>query len=120
MAMFRPVQAGRLRKRVQIKAPPANPATNTFNEQTYADWTTVATVWCSIEPLAGRELFYAGEVTPDATHLVTIRYFRGLTTRHKFLHVDTQTGKNRFFEIENINDIEERHRRMEVLCHEAQ
>ncbi len=34
-------------------------------------------VWCAIEPLMGRELFWAQSVRADLTHKVTMRYTAG-------------------------------------------
>jgi SPP1 family predicted phage head-tail adaptor len=113
------MKAGKLRKRIQIQALPASPAMNSFNEPTFADWATAATVWGSVEPLSGRELVFAAQVLADATHMVTIRYYRGLTAKMRFLYVDDATGANRIFNIAFIKDVAEGHREMQCLCNEA-
>lgn len=114
------VEAGKLRKRVQIQALPAVQAMDpNFHEPTYADWATVDTWWASVEPLSGRELVYAGQVAADATHLVTVRYYQGLTERMRFLYVDDRTGLTRYFNVSFVKDVEERHIQQQCYCQES-
>jgi SPP1 family predicted phage head-tail adaptor len=42
-------------------------------------------VWAGIETQSGREFFRASQVYPTLTHLVTIRYLRGLTPKMKIV-----------------------------------
>lgn len=44
-------------------------------------WVQFATVWCSIEPLQGREMQFAQQVHGQVTHKVTLRYLPGVTPR---------------------------------------
>lgn len=114
------IEAGKLRKRVQIQALPTVQAIDqNWNEPTYGDWTKQADVWASIEPLSGRELVYAGQVAADATHLVTVRYFQGLMERMRFLYVDDATGATRLFNISFVKDPEENHVLQMCYCQES-
>jgi len=125
---MRPVQAGKYRKRLQLQALPAGQAKDPqWNEPTYGDWapvtdyvgTPMPPMWGSVEPLSGKELVWASEVVADATHLVKVRYYHGLTSRMRFLYVDDVTGATRILNIEYVKDVEERHVEYWCICHEA-
>lgn len=114
------IEAGSLRKRVQIQALPASQAMEpNWNEALYTDWTAQGTVWASIEPLSGRELVYANQVAADATHLVTVRYFQGLAERMRFVYADDRTAQTRYFNISFVKDVEERHIQQQCYCQES-
>lgn len=43
-------------------------------------WATfAASVYCQIEPLSGKDRYWAAQVQPEATHRITMRYVSGLT-----------------------------------------
>lgn len=113
--------AGKKRKRIQIQALPANPpAVNAYNEQDLVGaWVTQKTVWASIEPKDGREFVWAAAVTADATHIVMIRYYRGLSAKMRFLYHDPQTGTDRALNIRFVQDVEEKHIDMVCWCKES-
>lgn len=46
---------------------------------TQAPWKRI---WCSIEPVAGREMLVAQQMHGAVTHKITMRYVAGLTKRH--------------------------------------
>jgi SPP1 family predicted phage head-tail adaptor len=48
-------------------------------------WTTIANVWALIEPATGYEKMQAMQQSSPISHKVTIRYFPGLTTKHRLL-----------------------------------
>lgn len=73
-------------------------------------WATVDTVAAKVEPLSGREAWQAQQVRPDVTHQVTIRYWEGLTPKHRFVH------KGRILEIAWVNNLEERDRFHVCVC----
>lgn len=114
------MKSGELKKRVQVQALPASQAMDPkWNEPTYGDWATQATVWAGVEPLSGRELVYAGQVAADATHQVKVRFYKGLTPRMRFLYVDDVTGVSRLFNIVFVKDLNERHKEMQCFCQES-
>ncbi|SRR6266852_3421193 len=116
------VKAGQLRKRVRIQAlspTPLNPPNPANEPDLINSWSDLATVWASIEPLSGRELAWAETLTADVTHKVTIRYYPGITPKMRFLYLDPRTNLQRLFNIELVRDLEERHRRLECICHES-
>lgn len=110
------MQAGQLRHRVQI-------CTRDIEETPYgkreADPTPKATVHAKVETLSGLELIRARQVASEATHQVTIRYWQGLTRKHKIRWTDPATNEKHEFDINHINDVDQRHREMILTCKEA-
>ena len=77
-----------------------------------ATWETVATVWGEVIELSGRELWQAAQVRPDLTSRVTIRYYEGLTPKHRLI-VDGRT-----LNIESVINPDGRRREHQLLCKE--
>ena len=75
------MRAGPLRYRLEIQAEveKAN-ATGGFK----LEWKTLRTVWGSVEPINSREFKDSAQQKTDATHEVTIRYFKDLRSTHRF------------------------------------
>ena len=78
--------------------------------QTTQTWADAATLWASIEPLAGRELERARSVVSTATHRFNLRFRDNVTTRDRF------TFDSRTFNIENVQDMDERGIQLTLLC----
>jgi SPP1 family predicted phage head-tail adaptor len=104
------VRAGQLRNRIEIQA-----VTQTQDANTGAvtdTWTTVATRWGSITPLEGSEAQVAAAQEGKQRHLVGMRFYAGLTTKHRLkfgsmiLNVDAITVAKQL-------DVE-----MEIMCWE--
>lgn len=70
------------------------------------------TVWASVEPLEiyGRENIEAQKIQPEVRYKITIRYLSGITPEMKI------DFKGRIFEIQNILNIGERNRYMEIYA----
>lgn len=100
---------GPMRHRLEIQTASASP--NAYGEPILT-WSTVATRWGSIDPLAGRELWQARQVSPDVSHKVTLRYYAGLTPKCRLVF------GSRTFEVESVLTIDERKRFMVCVCHE--
>jgi SPP1 family predicted phage head-tail adaptor len=69
-------------------------------------------VWANVEPLTGREAWQAQQVRPDLTHRVTMRFYSGLTTKHRL-----KIG-SRILNIESAVDVESRGREHVLMCKE--
>ena len=71
---------GTLRHRVQIQS-----LAGTANElgERNDTWVTVASRWASLEPGTGSESETAGQLKASSSTTMTIRYYSGLTTRHR-------------------------------------
>jgi len=73
-------------------------------------WQDVVTVWASVEPLTGREYFYAHQIKNEVSHRVRIRYRTDVNEKMRIKHLE------RYFKIESMIDMRERHEFLEILC----
>lgn len=103
------MQAGKLRHRVKIQVPVT--ARNGLGEQ-ITTWSTLATLWGSVEPLRGREFFDAEQVQSEISHRVRIRFYDGITAQMRVLH------EARILQIQSVIDVNERHKEMQLMCRE--
>lgn len=76
-------------------------------------WQDVVTVWASIEPLTGREYFYAHQIKNEVSHRVRIRYRTDITNEMRIKHGE------KIFEIESIIDLKEGRQFLEILGREG-
>lgn len=104
------MQAGKLRHRVVIQS--VSEALDSYGQPALT-WSTVTTVWGSVEPLTGNEAWKAKQINADVTHRVVIRHYDGLTPKHRLQH-DSRT-----LEILSVRNFEERGIYDEVLCKES-
>lgn len=103
------MESGQLRKRIVIQTnTPAQDAAG----QPIASWADTTTRWGSIEPLSGRELMQIQAVMASATHRVRMRYYSGLTVKHR-LKFGT-----RYLEINSLRNLDERGIEHECICTE--
>ena len=79
-------------------------------------WSPFAQVWAKVQGLRGRELFAAQQVQATTTHKVTIRYCRGLTSKHRML---IGQDESRVLNIESVVDVDEKHVTHELMCTEV-
>lgn len=100
------MHAGKLRHRLAIMR--YTPGTDKFGAETKTYGLTT-TVWGSVEPLSGRELFTAQQVAARVTHKVTIRGRTELTPKDRIQH------RGRAFELDYVMDREER--RIETMAY---
>ena len=107
------MRAGALRHRLTFQQLPATPQRDSTGAEV-EDWQDVATVWGSVEPLTGRELFTAQQLNATLSHRVRLRYLPGITPKMRI-----QFGP-RYFLIDTppINR-EERNIELELLCTEV-
>jgi len=104
------IRAGRLNKRVEVQ-------TRTLAKDGYGDqtesWATEGTRWVEFVQASGREFYRAQRVDADVTHMVRMRYYKGLSPSHRL-----RIG-SRILEILSVYDENERHEEMTVTCKEA-
>lgn len=105
--------AGKLRHRVYIQR--ATEAANTYGEMVKT-WASIYRVWASVEPLTGRELERAQQVSAEATTRVKIRYTDDVTVGDRILF---GTYDQRVFEINAIVNPDERNVELHLFCSEA-
>jgi SPP1 family predicted phage head-tail adaptor len=101
------MRAGRLRHRVTVES--ATETQGASGEVTLG-WTTWASAWAAVEPLAGAERFAAQQVNAEVTHRVTLRHLPGLSPRMRIRH------EGRVLEIDAVLNVEERDRETHALC----
>ncbi len=73
-------------------------------------FTSAFKAWGSIDTLKGAELVQAREVVTRATHKIRMRFLEGLTERNRIVH------NGNVYNIEALNDIEQRHKTLELIC----
>ena len=103
------MKIGDLRHRITFQKPVKTP--DGYKGHTVT-WQDVFTVWASVEPLSGREYFYAHQIKAEVSHRVRIRYNEKVTTEMRIKHRD------RILTIESIIDMKERREVQEILAKE--
>lgn len=104
------IYAGKLRHRVALQALGAGSPQQTGSGMPDESWSTVATVYASVEPLNGRELFAAQEHHAETTTRIRIRYRSGVTAKMRVSHGGT------LYNILSVIDPEKRHKEMQLMC----
>lgn len=77
------------------------------------NWSDMATVWASVEPLSGREYFAAQQVNAEISTKITIRYRAGIKP---IMHV---LCKGRIFGILSVLNTEEKNTELILMCKEV-
>jgi head-tail adaptor len=115
------VRSGRLRHRVTIQAPAdpeAEGGQDTYGQPT-GPWVDLPSSapdgkWAAeVRYLSGREGLVAKQVTPDATHAVTMRAGAPVTPAHRLVLAD-----GRVLGVVSTGDPEGRGRQIELVCQE--
>jgi len=110
------MHAGKMRHLITIQRQTG--ATDTTGNETLT-WATFATVWAWIEPYvgsarAGREEFTGGQMTALDYTRVHLRYLPGLAPKDRILY------GTRTFDIQAVNNRDERNAELELICKERQ
>ena len=104
------MRAGRLRHRVAIQS--QTRSLDVYGEDT-GSWSTVSTVWASIEPISGAERLQSNTIEATTTHRVRMRGGATVDTTNRLLF------GSKTFEIEAVIDDGERGIGKELMCREA-
>lgn len=104
------MEIGRFNSRVKIQRYSESQQAGT--EKTNKDWTTIATVWCDIQPVKGLVTFDTMQIDKTVTTKIFMRY-RDYITTELWLYYDS-----RRFRIRSVRNIDERNRFLELLCEE--
>lgn len=105
------MESGRLRHSIEIQAATKTDGAAGNPEET---WATIATCRASIRPLRGREFVEQFQVNADLTHEIRIRYFDGLTSKHRILF-----GNRIFHLVAPPINVNERNREHILMCKES-
>lgn len=76
-------------------------------------WVNCGEAWAKIEPLTGREYFFAHQIQAEVTHRVTIRFRQDVKEDMRI------SAGGRILEIESIVDLDEAHQFLQFFCREA-
>lgn len=111
------MQPGKLNRRVQVQQ--QTTAQDSFGqpEQT---WTTVATVWASIDIQRGALLYETQEFISQVVYRITLRYSPSLKLEPsmRLVYVDAAANITHTYEIQAVWDDDAAHRQISVLAHE--
>lgn len=103
--------SGRLRHKVNIQQLVAGSPDQTNTGAPDDAWTAFLTsIWASVEPLRGRELFAAQEFHSEVEVRIRVRYRDGITAKMRVVFDSNN------YNILYILDPENRHRELELLC----
>lgn len=104
------MRAGKLRHRLSVQKPVET--RNAYGEPV-PSWETFATVWGSVEPLRGREMWAAKEKEARIDVRIRTRYLSDVTAKMRIIH------GSHTYEIVSIIDIEMAHKELQLMCYEV-
>lgn len=104
------MRAGRLKHRVQLQTLVAGSPQQKPTGEPDTAWTTVATVWASIDPVLGREFFSAQQVQSEVDTKIRIRHRAGVTAADRIVHGGT------VYNIKAVINIEEANVELLLMC----
>ncbi|WP_339684235.1 phage head closure protein [Gimesia maris] len=103
------MEAGKLRHRIDIQQ--ASESRNDLGEVNES-WSSLSERWASIEPLQGRELEHAQQISEDINFKITLRHMTGVTPEHRI------TFNGRTFHILSVINTMEQNKELVLLCKE--
>ena len=101
------MRSGQLRHIIAVQSPVR---VKTDKGSVTTTWELFRNVWANIEALKGYEKQSASASWPGADVKISLRYLAGLLPTMRI------TYDNKIYSILFINDVEERHRDMELIC----
>lgn len=116
------LNAGELRWVIQIQMLTGTAdAFNQVDKSNDANWTTILTCWAKAEHLTGGETFASPRVLAQSTEKFTTRWqlgtYQNQSIRISILHRAVFNGRR--FDINDVNNVEERNAVMVLLCKES-
>lgn len=110
MPGFKPIKIGDLIHRIEIQQ---NQGTQGADGQQQDSWQTILTCYAKVEDLTGSERWTDMTIRSIASHLITVRWCKLLSAATARLRAVYQ---NRNYNFVNINDIDNRHWRLEIAA----
>ena len=104
------MRAGKLRHRVTIEQQVAGSPNQFDTGEPDEAWATFATVWASVRPLSGRELFLAQQAESRVEAEIEIRWITGVTAGMRV------SASGVYYNIEAIINPEARDDRLILRC----
>lgn len=80
------MRAGELRHKITFQK--LDKVKDPISGELIDDWTNFATVWGSVEDLAGKEFFAAQQINAEITTQVKIRYLKGIKATMRIIYDD--------------------------------
>jgi SPP1 family predicted phage head-tail adaptor len=102
---------GKLRHKINIQQELVTQ--NSFGEPTQAWVNFLSGIYCSIEPIRGKEYFSADMVNAEVTTRIRMRYFAGIKSKMRIKF------ENRYYDIIDVIDILESHKELQLMCKEV-
>lgn len=109
------MRTGKLNKRIHIQK--ALETQNETNETTYT-FVEFAEVWASIEPLSGRPLFQAQQISGDVSTRIRIRALEGVNRKMRVVYqrlIGPPTVYD-LYEIDTVIPVDENRRETYLMC----
>ena len=103
------MRAGKLRYQITIQSP--GTTQDAYGQET-GNPVTVTTAMADVYQMSGRELWYAKQIQPQATHRVVMRYQAGITPEMFVVF------QGRTLNIVDVNDVDGLHRELDLVCTE--
>lgn len=108
------MNSGKLRHRIVIEQ--LTETAGEFNQpgETYSNWKQGW--WARIRPISGLELQVAGASQAERSHVVEMRYCKGLNEKHRIKWTDPHAKRVRYFNIKAVLVPDEIPDEMQVHC----
>lgn len=104
------MRAGRIRHKVTFQR--ATVTQNTLGEPVRT-WSTLATVWASLEPTGGKEKYAAMQVQGEVISLIICRYQSALSD---LAINDRITHGSKVYDIKSVINVDERNIQLEIFA----
>ena len=102
-------QLGDLDKQVTWQRLNTSQPRDAYGQPTRAGrYTDLGTLWVSIKQLGSRAAAYAERLRDTASHAIETLFPGLILETDRFLYVDPHTGANRYFNVTNANDLDQR------------
>lgn len=107
------MNAGKLRHRITLQSPTGS--RDAVGERT-TTWTSVATVFASVNPLSVRDLLAASQLQSEVSHRVRIRYSSAVAAIDASWRV---LFGSRVLVVQGVRNIDETRSELELMCSEG-
>ena len=117
------MSAGKMRSQIVIQRQTGATDTSGNEKIDAASWATFATVWAHIDPWmgsarAGREVFSGDQIQGLDYTRMHLRFVAGLRPKDRVQY--TENGVTRTFDIQAVNNRDEKNEELEIICKELQ
>ena len=104
------MRGGLLRHKVQVQSKTEEADAH---GQMIETWTTQGYAWANIVPESTVEVINGDRIDARRTHRIQIRWFQGMSPRHRLLH------DGRVLNVRSVLNVQERNRDMELVAVEV-